>query len=288
MKPCYGALCLTPPPMTHSSATPPHVHRLFSLIIRLLAVGLRLDLVAGVVSGKWWDPPPSLWTEGANPSGTEIVPPLFLSFFFIYRKPPPVLFPLISSPKYVFTRSPSREEVPGPPAYASLEVVGSDSIEASFSPPISDGGSSITAYTVRKDSYLFSRTLHLRLVRRHFGFPIYAPTMFKIFFTNFSGVCLVAPSSGRAGQGGWHSGGAADCYSRVSRCERDPGRHNICPRRERGPGHTDVSLPPGGGPDRDGISSPWGEFHRLLLRLCPRAEHYWLRGIHPVFRPDKR
>ena len=40
--------------------------------------------------------------------------------------------------------------VPGPPAKATLNVVGSDSLEVSFSPPLSDGGSPITSYTVSK------------------------------------------------------------------------------------------------------------------------------------------
>ncbi len=39
--------------------------------------------------------------------------------------------------------------VPGTPAHASLDVVGSDTLEVSFSPPLSDGGSPVTSYTVR-------------------------------------------------------------------------------------------------------------------------------------------
>ena len=44
--------------------------------------------------------------------------------------------------------------VPGPPATASLGVLGPDSIEVSFSPPLNDGGSPITSYTVSKNEYL--------------------------------------------------------------------------------------------------------------------------------------
>jgi len=38
--------------------------------------------------------------------------------------------------------------VPGPPASASLDVLGPDSIEIFFSAPLNDGGSVITSYTV--------------------------------------------------------------------------------------------------------------------------------------------
>jgi hypothetical protein len=38
--------------------------------------------------------------------------------------------------------------VPDPPSRATLDVVGSDSLEVSFAPPLSDGGSPITSYTV--------------------------------------------------------------------------------------------------------------------------------------------
>lgn len=42
----------------------------------------------------------------------------------------------------------SCELVPDPPSTASLNVLGPDSIEVSFSPPVSDGGSTVTGYTV--------------------------------------------------------------------------------------------------------------------------------------------
>ena len=42
-------------------------------------------------------------------------------------------------------------EAPGPPASASLSVLGKDSIEVFIDPPISDGGSPITAYTIEWD-----------------------------------------------------------------------------------------------------------------------------------------
>ena len=38
--------------------------------------------------------------------------------------------------------------MPDTPAATSIDVVGSDSVEVSFEPPISDGGSPLTSFTV--------------------------------------------------------------------------------------------------------------------------------------------
>ena len=38
--------------------------------------------------------------------------------------------------------------VPDPPAYATLDAIGSGSLEVSVSTPLSDGGTPITSYTV--------------------------------------------------------------------------------------------------------------------------------------------
>ncbi len=50
---------------------------------------------------------------------------------------------------YLFSVGQAIITVPDPPAHATVDVVGSDAIEVSFSPPLSDGGSPITSYTVR-------------------------------------------------------------------------------------------------------------------------------------------
>ena len=53
-------------------------------------------------------------------------------------------------------------EVPDTPAAATLDVVGSNSVEVSLEPPISDGGSPLTSFTVSsKSSLLLGKTLSL-------------------------------------------------------------------------------------------------------------------------------
>jgi hypothetical protein len=54
---------------------------------------------------------------------------------------------------------------PGPPSASTLEVLGPDSIQISYDPPISDGGSPVTSYTVITNAYQFVAPEHMLLIK---------------------------------------------------------------------------------------------------------------------------
>ena len=50
----------------------------------------------------------------------------------------------------------SQLSVPGPVELASLSVIGSNTLQTTFSPPLFDGGSPVTSYLVEYDKQVLS------------------------------------------------------------------------------------------------------------------------------------
>lgn len=92
----------------------------------------------------------------------EFLRPLFLKFDIVISLPfksrAGVLPFLVATG--LFQISSAFVSAPGPPSASTLEVLGPDSIQISYDPPISDGGSPVTSYTVITNAYQFVAPEH--------------------------------------------------------------------------------------------------------------------------------